>query len=172
MGFLSNILGNPTPEKSGGGSNAALTGGHNINAGNALRQTDPGVFSPTNPGNFDSIRTAPVLQGPRYFTQEEAQALRSKARETSDGVRYTKTALKALNKIDTNDRKVHNAFYRKYAPKIADNELSKLRATGSYVKHLHSQRPGYAALNQSVQQAEIKADQAVNSIRESIKAAL
>jgi hypothetical protein len=170
MGFLSNILGNSTPEKSGG--NAALTGGHSISASNALRQTDPGVFSPTNPGNFDSIRSAPVLQGPRYFTGEEAQALRAKARETSDGVRHTKVAIKALTKIDSNDRKIHNNYYRKYAPKIADNELSKLRASNSYAKHLHSLRPGYAGLQQSLQQAENKADIAVSNIRESLKASL
>lgn len=171
MGFLSNILGNSTPDTTSGG-NAALTGGHNISASNALRATDPGVFSPTNPGNFDSIRSAPVLQGPRYFTQEEAQALKAKARETSEGVRHTKTAIKALTKIDTNDRKIHNNYYRKYAPKIADNELSKLRASNSYAKHLHSLRPGYAGLQQGLQQAEQKADVMVSNIRESLKAAL
>jgi hypothetical protein len=172
MGFLSNILGNSTPEKSGGGSNAALTGGHNISASNALRATDPTVFSPTNPGNFDSLRTCMVLDKPRYFTAEEAQKFKTIARETSEGVRHTKTAIKALTKIDTNDRKVHNNYYRKYAPKIADNELSKLRATNSYAKHLHSIRPGYAGLQQSLEQAEQKADVMVSNIRESLKAAL
>ena len=167
MGFLSKFIGNPEPEKSS--NSAAITGGHNIDKNHALRQTDPGVFSPTNPGNFDSIRSAPVLQGPRYFSAEEAQALKAKARETSEGVRHTKTAIKALTKIDTNDRKIHNNYYRKYAPKIADNELSKLRATGSYAKHLHSLRPGYAGLNQSLQQAENKADQQIALIAESLR---
>lgn len=167
MGFLSKITGNSEPEKSS--NSAAITGGHSIDKNHVLRQTAPGVFSPTNPGNFDSIRSAPVLQGPRYFTAEEAQALKAKAREASDGVRHTKTATKALVKIDDCDRKVHNNYYRKYAPKIADNELSKLRATGSYAKHLHSQRPGYAALNQSLQQAENKADQQIAMIAESLR---
>jgi hypothetical protein len=167
MGFLSKFIGNSEPEKSSNSS--AITGGHSIDRNHVLRQTDPGVFSPTNPGNFDSIRTCMVLEGPRYFTAEEAQKFEEIARKTSEGVRYTKKATKALVKIDTNDKKVHNNYYRKYAPKIADNELSKLRATGSYARHLHAQRPGYAALNQSLQQAENKADQQIAMIAESLR---
>lgn len=167
MGFLSKFIGNPEPEKSSNSS--AITGGHNIDKNHALRQTDPGVLSPTNPGNFDSIRTCMVLEGPRYFTAEESQAFVQLAREKKEQLVYTKRATKALRKIDDCDRKVHNDYYRKYAPKIASNELSKLRGTATYVKHLHSQRPGYAALNQSVQQAENKADQQIAMIAESLR---
>jgi len=35
--------------------------------------TDASVITPLNPGNFASIRTSPVVDAPRYFTEEEAK---------------------------------------------------------------------------------------------------
>ncbi|MFM6454573.1 MAG: hypothetical protein ACKPH7_22530 [Planktothrix sp.] len=39
-------------------------GSHQIDKSQVLQPTDPNVFSPTNPGNFASIRSVPVLDSP------------------------------------------------------------------------------------------------------------
>lgn len=166
MGIFNALMG--ISDNSGGGSLSSADGGHNIQKSVVLQATDATVFSPKNPGNFQSIRSAPVLQAPRYFSAEEAQALSEKAREAKDGVRYTKKAIKALTKIDDCDRKIHNNYYRKYAPKIASNELSKLRGSTSYAKHLHALRPGYAKLGVGLDQAENKAEMAIANIAASL----
>jgi histidinol-phosphate/aromatic aminotransferase/cobyric acid decarboxylase-like protein len=143
-------------------------GGHNIDRAKVLQATDPTVFTPKNPGNFASIRSAPVLEAPRYFSQEQAQALADKAKEAKEGVTHTKKAIKALAKIDTCDRKVNNLYYRKYAPVIASNELSKKRAMVSYAKHQHGLRPGYAKLGVGLEQAEQRAEMAIANIAASL----
>ena len=33
--------------------------------------TDASVITPLNPGNFTSIRTTPVVDAPRYFTEKK-----------------------------------------------------------------------------------------------------
>ena len=167
MGFLNSLMGIKSDESAGGLANCS-DGGHGIDRGKVLQATDPTVFNPKNPGNFASIRSAPVLEGPRYFSREQAQALAEKAKEAKDGVRHTKRALKALSKIDDCDRKVNNVYYRKYAPQIARNELSKKRAMVGYAKDLHSLRPGYAKLGVGLEQSEQRAEMAIASIAASL----
>ena len=60
MGFLNALMG-IKEESAGGGLANCSDGGHNIQKSVVLQATDPTVFTPKNPGNFASIRSAPVL---------------------------------------------------------------------------------------------------------------
>jgi hypothetical protein len=70
----------------GGGQTAAgklpatNDGNHAIDKSNVLAQTDAGVITPNTPGNFSSIRSVPVVPDPRYFTKEEADAMKGLAK--------------------------------------------------------------------------------------------
>lgn len=166
---LFNALAGIKEDSAGGGAISSADGGHSIDKSKVLGATDSQALTPKNPGNFAGIRSAPVLEGPRYFTREQAQALSERAKEAKEGVRHTKRALKALTKIDSCDRKVNNAYYRKYAPTIARNELSKKRAMVGYAKDLHALRPGYAKLGVGLDQAENTATQAISAIASTLK---
>lgn len=157
-------------ESAGGGTLAnCADGGHNLDRSKILAATDEMALTPKNPGEFKGIRSIPVLTQPRYFSQEESQALAERARQAKEGVTYTKRAVKALAKIDTCDRKVNNLYYRKYAPVVASNELSKKRAQVSYAKHQHGLRSGYAALGMGLEKAENTATQSIAAIAASLK---
>lgn len=164
MGLFNALMGIKEDSGSGGSLANCADGGHNLDRSKILQATDEMALTPKNPGNFKGIRSIPVLTEPRYFSQEEAQALADRARQAKEGVTHTKRAVKALAKIDTCDRKVNNLYYRKYAPVIASNELSKKRAMVSYAKHQHGLRPGYAALGVGLEKAENNAEQRISAI--------
>jgi hypothetical protein len=53
------------------------------------------------------------VPAPRYFTKEEADAMKGWAKEKTDGARQSKRAYKALTKIEAADKTVHQQ-HRKY----------------------------------------------------------
>jgi hypothetical protein len=113
----------------GGGQSAAgklsasNDGNHAIDKSKVLASTDTSVITPLNPGNFSSIRSAPVVPDPRYFTKEEADAMKGLAKEKTEGTRQSKRAYKALTKIEVADKTVHKE-HRKYSnPKSFVNFL-------------------------------------------------
>jgi len=114
----------------GGGQTAAgklpatNDGNHAIDKSKVLAQTDAGVITPNTPGNFSSIRSAPVVPDPRYFDREQADKLKELAHEKTDGARQSKRAYKALTKIEVADKTVHKE-HRKYEGAVAANELGK-----------------------------------------------
>ncbi|MEG3844773.1 hypothetical protein [Microcoleus sp. herbarium14] len=71
---------------------ASNEGGHAIDKSKVLAATAPGVITPLNPGNFSSIRSVPVAPAPRYFTKEEADAMKDLAKEKTDGAKQSKRA--------------------------------------------------------------------------------
>ena len=119
MGFMSMVFGGK------GGSAATTNGDHKIDAGKVHKATASNVYSPTNPGNLESIRTAPVCETVRYFTPKEAEALQKLATQTGHQAASTVQAYKSLKRIDSADTTVHNAHYE-YAGKVASNELKKV----------------------------------------------
>lgn len=143
---------------------SASDGSHSIDKSKVLAATAPGVITPMTPGDFGSIRTAPVVPAPRYFERDEADRLKELAKEKTDGARQSKRAYNALGKIEEADATVHKA-HRKYERVVADNELAKKKADGRLAKHLHTLRPGYARLGMGIEQAEQKADARINEIR-------
>jgi hypothetical protein len=154
----------------GGGQNAtgkisaSNDGNHSIDKSKVLAATDTGALSPTNPGNFDSIRTAPVVPSPRYFDKEEASRLKSLAKEKTEGARHSKKAYKSLAKIEVADATVHKS-HRKYEKVVAGEELGKLQANAGLAKKLHALRPGYARLDLSIDKADNNARTRIDEIK-------
>jgi hypothetical protein len=154
----------------GGGQSTAgkLTdsndGSHAIDKSKVLASTDNRVITPLNPGNFGSVRTVPVVPAPRYFTKEEADAMKGLAHEKTDGARQAKRAYKALSKIEAADKTVHQQ-HRKYESAVSVNELGKKRADVGLAKKLHSMRPGYARLGLGIDKADSDARTRIDEIK-------
>ena len=66
--------------------NASNDGNHAIDKSKVLAQTDALVITPNTPGNFSSIRSVPVVPDPRYFTKEEADAMKGLANSSASSV--------------------------------------------------------------------------------------
>jgi hypothetical protein len=137
---------------------------HAIDKSKVLAQTDAGVITPNTPGNFSSIRSVPVVPDPRYFTKEEADAMKSFAKDKTDGARQSKRAYKALTKIEAADKTVHKE-HRKYEGAVAENELGKKRSDAGLAKKLHSMRPGYARLGLGIDKANSNARTRIDEIK-------
>jgi hypothetical protein len=139
-------------------------GGHAIDKSKVLAATDAAVITPTNPGNFGSIRSVPVVPAPRYFTKDEADGLKELAKEKADGAKQAKRGYKALGKIEQADATVHKE-HRKYESVVADNELKKMRSNAGLAKKLHGLRPGYARLGLGIDKAESDARTRIDAIK-------
>ncbi len=57
----------------GGGSSKDI----NSKSKTLSNATDATVITPLNPGKFGSVRSTPIVEAPRYFTQEETDAMRA-----------------------------------------------------------------------------------------------
>ena len=139
-------------------------GSHAIDKSKVLARTDDRVITPLTPGNFGSVRTVPVVPGPRYFTKEEADAMKGLAKEKTDGARQSKRAYKALTKIEAADKTVHQQ-HRKYEGAVAENELGKKRSDAGLAKKLHGMRPGYARLGLGIDTADSDARARIDEIK-------
>lgn len=154
----------------GGGQDAAgklstnNDGNHAIDKSKVLAQTDAAAITPTNPGNFGSIRSIPVVPAPRYFTKDEADSLKELAKEKTEGARNAKRGYKALGKIEAADATVHKE-HRKYEGVVADQELKKVRSNAGLAKKLHGLTPGYARLGLGIDKAENDARTRIDAIK-------
>lgn len=150
---------------SNGGKLASTNdGNHSIDKSKVLAQTDAAVITPTNPGNFGSIRSVPVVPAPRYFTKDEADGLKELAKEKADGAKQAKRGYAALGKIEKADATVHKE-HRKYESVVAENELKKVRSNAGLAKKLHALRPGYARLGMGIDKAENDARVRIDAIK-------
>jgi hypothetical protein len=143
---------------------ASNNGSHAIDKSKVLAQTDALVITPNNPGNFSSIRSVPVVPDPRYFTKEEADAMKGLAKDKTDGARQSKRVYKFLTKIEAADKIVHKE-HRKYEGAVAENELGKKRADAGLAKKLHGLRPGYARLDLGIDKADSNARTRIDEIK-------
>lgn len=168
MGFLQRITNSGNSNQSTNNSGLA-NGAHAINKDVVLRPTDPTVINPINTGEWQSIRTAPINQTPRYFSEEETKALKAQATQATQGARNSKKAYKSLVKIEEADATVHQS-HRRYIKGVASAELKKKRADASTARKLHAQRPQYAQLGQSIDRAENKADQQIQELKNKFNA--
>jgi hypothetical protein len=139
-------------------------GNHVIDKSKVLAQTDALVITPNTPGNFSSIRSVPVVPNPRYFTKEEADAMKGLAHEKTNGARQSKRAYKSLTKIEAADKTVHKE-HRKYEGAVAENELGKKRSDAGLAKKLHGLRPGYARLGLGIDKADSDARTRIDAIK-------
>jgi hypothetical protein len=139
-------------------------GNHAISKSKVLAQTDALVITPNTPGNFSSIRSVPVVPDPRYFTKEEADAMKGLAKAKTDGARQSKRVYKSLAKIEEADKTVHKE-HRKYEGAVAENELGKKRSDAGLAKKLHSMRPDYARLGLGIDKADSDARTRIDEIK-------
>jgi hypothetical protein len=168
MGILARIT-NRTNKSSGNSNQSALaTGGHAIDKNQVMAPTDPTVINPLNTGAWKTIRTAPINDTPRYFTKQEADALKQVATEKTQGARQAQRAYKSLIKIEAADANVHK-HHRKYIRGVADSELTKKRADAATGRHLHALRPEYARLGFGHDRAENRAEQRINELKAKVK---
>lgn len=156
MGFLSKFLGKDLD-----------AGNHAIKEDAALSPTHDEVFRPGRPGEFHSIRSIPLLDRPRYFTEGEAAALQAIAKQKAAGVKHTEKALAAMESIEGSDTKVHELYYG-YRGKVAETELQKLKANTDYAAKLHGLRPGYAGLQSRIRKADMGASNKIAKLRASL----
>ena len=143
---------------------ASNDGSHAIDKSKVLASTDTSVITPLHPGNFSSIRSVPVVPDPRYFTKEEADAMKGLAKEKTDGARQSKRVYKFLTKIEAADKTVHKE-HRKYEGAVAENELGKKRSDAGLAKKLHGLRPGYARLGLGIDRADSDARTRIDEIK-------
>ncbi|WP_375494406.1 hypothetical protein [uncultured Nostoc sp.] len=167
MGILARIT---SAGKSSNKSNESSlsTGGHGIDKNRVLAPTDPTVINPVNAGNWETVRTAPINDTPRYFNKAEADALKAVATQKREEARQAKRAYKALQNLEQSDAQVH-ANHRKYIKEVADSELTKKRADASAARHLHTLRPEYAKLGFGLDRADNRAQQRIEELKAKIK---
>ncbi|WP_414579639.1 hypothetical protein [Anabaena sp. CCY 9402-a] len=166
MGILARIT---NVGKSHNSNQSSLaTGGHAIDKNQVLSPTDQSVINPMNAGSWQTVRTAPVNETPRYFTKTEADSLKQLATEKTQGARQSQRAYRSLKKIETADSQVHK-HHRNYIRGVADAELTKKRADAGTAKHLHALRPEYAKLGIGLDRAENNAQQRINELKAKIQ---
>ncbi len=167
MGLLSLMTrGKLGASTASGGQLAANDGSsHNLATNKVLGATDALVPSPTN-ADFSSVRSVPVVQGPRYFNKAEADALAILAKQKRIQAEASVKAYKSLKSIDGSDVEVHTT-HRRYQSKIARNEVEKLHANAQLASELHGLRPQYAQLHSEVKSAEVNASNAIAAIKQS-----
>ncbi|NJO46550.1 MAG: hypothetical protein HC835_13445 [Oscillatoriales cyanobacterium RM2_1_1] len=140
------------------GSKIAPTEGQHSNLGGADIFQSKGI-NPNNPGNWESYRTAPVVEA-RCFDSAEAQALTDLANEQKQILSSTRRGYRALKRLTQTDTKV-NQSHEKYRQVEAGQELQRQSAKLQSAKYLHSLRPGYAKLGHSLEGSANRVDQAI-----------
>ncbi|MEM9922523.1 MAG: hypothetical protein AAF915_01995 [Cyanobacteria bacterium P01_D01_bin.50] len=166
MGILARITAN---KSSSNETQKPLSGeSHGINKDAALAATSDYVINPNNPGNWASIRTAPILQQPRYFSKPEADGLKRLATEKAEGARQSQRAYKSLRKIEHSDAVVHK-YHRRYESTVADAELTKLKSNTKLAKHLHAQRPEYFRMGAGIDRSEKSGDRRISELKAKVK---
>jgi hypothetical protein len=167
MGILARIT-NAGKSSNNSSDSSLSTGGHGIDKNRVLAPTDPDVINPINTGNWETVRSSPINDTPRYYTKQEADALKAFAAQKKQEARQAKRAYKSLQTLEQSDAQVHSQ-HRKYIKSVATNELTKKRADASTARHLHTLRPEYAKLGFGLDRAENKAQQRIEELKAKIK---
>ncbi|NJK39020.1 MAG: hypothetical protein HC825_02475 [Oscillatoriales cyanobacterium RM1_1_9] len=165
MGILSRLGGRET-----GNSNPDLAG-HQIDRFAVLAPTDPKVPTPRNPGQFTSIRSAPVLEDPRYFNGEEVKVLKAVVKTKKQQLKSTSASYESLRQIDDVDVSVHGTYYG-YRTHLANNEVKKLGANAKYAEALHGMRPRYVDLGTKLDQADQKSQLKIQAMKAKLQSNL
>ena len=171
MGLMKRIFSgsNQAAAQSGGG--LVNDGSHAIDKSKVMAATSADAISPLNPGKFAAgERSVPIIEKPRYFTKEEADAMKQLAKEKTEGAKQSKRGYEAAGSIEEADAKVHK-YHRKYEGVVADNELTKKRADARLGRHLHGQRPSYARLGMRLDQAASNAETRIEEIKVKLQGA-
>lgn len=168
MGILARITSAAKSSSNKSNESSLSSGGHGIDKNRVLSPTDPTVINPVNAGTWETVRSAPVNDTPRYFNKAEADALKQFSKQKTEEARQAKRAYKSLKTLEQSDAQVHTA-HRNYIKGVADSELTKKRADASAARHLHTLRPEYARLGFGLDRAEDKARLRIDELKAKIK---
>lgn len=131
----------------------------------ALQHSHPDVPTPSQPGNFHSLRTIGLQTSPRFYTKQEATSIKELASQRKKEVGYTRTAYKALSDIDNAETEVEGMHYD-YLKTVASNEAKRLKAKTGLMRKLHSLRVVYDSLGQQIQSSQQLADHRIATNRQ------
>ena len=129
----------------------------------SMNPTAGGVFTPSNPGNLDTIRTAPIVPNCREFTPPEAERLSVLADQRSEIAQSSEIAYRALETIEQSDQKIHTAN-RQYRFTVAKEELAKKKADSKYLTGLNDLRADYGQAAASLIESRRKSDKRLEVI--------
>ena len=129
----------------------------------SMNPTAGGVFTPSNPGNLDTIRTAPIVPNCREFTPPEAERLAVLADQRSEIAQSSEIAYRALETIEQADQKIHTAN-RQYRFTVAKEELAKKKADSKYLTGLNDLRADYGQAAASLIESRRKSDKRLEVI--------
>jgi len=124
----------------------------------AMTPTGRDVFTPSNPGKLDTVRTAPIVPTTRSFTPVEASQLTALAEQRAVIASATEEAYTALESLEESDTKVHTAN-RKYRGKIAKLELTRKQSDSKYLSKLNELRGEYGFAAASLLETRKASDQ-------------
>jgi hypothetical protein len=168
MGILARITGGGKSSNNSKDSSSLSSGGHAIDKNQVLAPTDPTVINPMNAGSWETVRTAPVNNTPRYFNKAEADQLKQLATQKADEARQAKRAYKSLKRLELSDAEVHTA-HRGYISGVAKSELTKKRSDAKTARALHAQRPEYARLGIGLDRADNSAQRRIEELKAKVK---
>lgn len=147
-----------------GGNIAPVQGqSKNLDANSVHSKSAQNAITPDSPGSWKSYRAVPVLDQARAFSEEEADALKEREKESNIERRASKRGFKSLMKIGNNQTLI-NRYFEEYRRNEGRNESRIQAFKNTTAKFLHSLRPKYASMGQNLQKAEQAADQAINDL--------
>lgn len=161
MGLMSKVFGNTNKQKAVSNTN----GDHNIAKNSVFKPY--GAATPTNPDSFDTVDSAPILKKPRYFTPQEAAALKGLQAKRQGDLKATQQAYRSLKHLHTMDTTIHQN-HQNYVRKTAKNELKRQQANSRTAETLHALRPEYAMMGGSLDRAESSASTSIAAIKSSL----
>lgn len=154
----------------GGGAIAPVQGQHSgIAADNVFKKSAQNAITPDNPPGtiFDTYRSMPVYDRVREFTPEEADGLAQLAKQKKINAKATAKAADHHEKILKAEAKI-NRHGQQMIRNEAEFEVKTQGYKSTTARSLHGQRSRYAALGKGLENAEITADQAIQSLMASL----
>jgi hypothetical protein len=129
----------------------------------AMNPTGAGVFTPSNPGQLDTVRSVPIVPNTRSFTPPEAARLQALAEQRAVIAQASEQAYKALESIEESDQKIHSAN-RLYRSEVAKQELLKKESDSKYLTQLNNLRERYGLAAASLLESRKKSDLRLEAI--------
>jgi hypothetical protein len=141
----------------------SLTQIRNGDYSSAMNPTARDVFTPSNPGKLDTVRTAPIVPNTRSFTPTEAAQLTALAEQRAVIASATEEAYEALESLEESDTKIH-VSNKKYRGKIAKQELTRKQSDSKYLSKLNELRREYGKAAASLLETRKASDQQLEVI--------
>lgn len=131
-------------------------------------QAERGITTGVMPEKMAALRTAPIVQETRYFSEQEANSLKELSKQKAEGARHSVRAYGHLARIEEADTRVHKA-HRRYQVAVVENGIERGKSDARLERKLHQARPEFERLSQGVQSARAAADQRIADLRNQMR---